>query len=137
MYGRWEVIELEDMSAYLGLSTEECSSSVLLPVTVADTLHEVVNLVHHYSPECKSSRNMFKAFVDEFEKFEILKNASSHFRLMKWSITILKLDLVCGRNCILYCLHHAALANLSLNEPNFSNWNYERIDVNPKDLVMP
>ena len=31
-------------------------------------------------------------------------------------------------------LHHAALENLSLNEPNFSNWNYERIDVDPGDL---
>ena len=26
------------------------------------------------------------------------------------------------------------LKNLSLNEPNFSNWNYERIDVDPGDL---
>ena len=31
-------------------------------------------------------------------------------------------------------LHHAALAKLSSNEPNFSNWKYERIDVDPGEL---
>ena len=63
------------MSAYLGLSAEECSSSELLPVTVAETLARGCrNLVHHYSLAGKSSEaKMFKAFVDEFEKFEILK----------------------------------------------------------------
>ena len=31
-------------------------------------------------------------------------------------------------------LHHAALANLSIDDPKFVNWSYERIDVDARDL---
>ena len=72
-------IELEDMRSYLGLSAEDCSSSILLPLTVAETLARGCrNLALHYSLAGKSSEaNMFKTFVDEFEKIRNTeKNAS-------------------------------------------------------------
>ena len=45
-----KMIELEDMRDYLGISIEESSGSILLPVTVSEMLTRGCrNLAHHYS----------------------------------------------------------------------------------------
>ena len=63
-------IELDDMNSYLGLSVDECSGSLLLPVTIAETLARGCrNLAHHYSIKGKHEEAlMFRDFVTEFEK---------------------------------------------------------------------
>ena len=63
-------IELEEMSSYLGLSSDECSGSVLLPVTIGETLARACrNLTHHYALRGeKKEAEMFQDFVVEFEK---------------------------------------------------------------------
>ena len=63
-------IELEEMSSYLGLSSDECSGSVLLPVTIGETLARACrNLAHHYALWGKKKEaEMFQDFVVEFEK---------------------------------------------------------------------
>jgi regulator of sirC expression with transglutaminase-like and TPR domain len=63
-------IELDEMSSYLGLSIDECSGSVLLPVTIGETLARACrNLAHHYAlGGRKKEAEMFKDFVVEFEK---------------------------------------------------------------------
>ena len=135
-------IELEDMSAYLGLSTEEFKLCIIACYSSRYLARGCRNLVHHYSLFGKSSEaNMFKAFVDEFEKIRNTeKNASSPLSIdeivplpsTKVGLGVLGRPIAHSISPILH--HHAALANLSLNEPNFSNWKYERIDVDPKDL---
>ena len=65
-----KMIELEDMGGYLGISMEESSGSILLPVTVSEMLTRGCrNLAHHFSLKGKSKEaQMFGSFVSEFEK---------------------------------------------------------------------
>ena len=70
-----KMIELEDMGEYLGISMEESSGSILLPVTVSEMLTRGCrNLAHHYSLKGKEKEaQMFNSFVTEFEKIRGLE----------------------------------------------------------------
>ena len=65
-----KMIDLEEMGEYMGISIEESSGGILLPVTVADMLARGCrNLAHHFS--IKGQRQeaaIFLQFVSEFEK---------------------------------------------------------------------
>ncbi len=65
-----KILEVEQMENYLEHSSVEGSGSVLLPVTVAETLARGCrNLSYHYlrAEDSKKSK-MFGSFVDEFER---------------------------------------------------------------------
>ena len=70
-----KMIELEDMGEYLGISMEESSGGILLPVTVSEMLTRGCrNLAHHYSLKGKEKEaQMFNSFVTEFEKIRGLE----------------------------------------------------------------
>ena len=70
-----KMIELEDMRDYLGISIEESSGSILLPVTVSEMLTRGCrNLAHHYSLKGREKEaSMFSLFVSEFEKIRGLE----------------------------------------------------------------
>jgi hypothetical protein len=63
------------MGSYLGISMEETSGSILLPVTVSETLTRGCrNLVHHFSLQGKKEEaDMFNSFVMEFDKIRGLE----------------------------------------------------------------
>ena len=65
-----KMIELELMGNYLGITLEESSGGVLLPVTVSEMLARGCrNLAHHYLTKgSKKEAQMFDSFVTEFEK---------------------------------------------------------------------
>jgi len=64
------MIELELMGNYLGITLEESSGGILLPVTVSEMLARGCrNLAHHYLTKgSKKEAQMFDSFVTEFEK---------------------------------------------------------------------
>ena len=70
-----KMIDLEDMGSYLGISMEESSGSILLPVTVSEMLTRGCrNLLHHYKLKGKKEESeMFSSFVAEFEKIRSLE----------------------------------------------------------------
>ncbi len=70
-----KIIDLEDMGSYLGISMEESSGSILLPVTVSEMLTRGCrNLVHHYRLKGKKEEaEMFSSFIAEFEKIRSLE----------------------------------------------------------------
>ena len=73
-----KMIDLEDMGEYMGVSLDESSGGILLPVTVSEMLTRGCrNLVHHYAVNGKKKESvMFQLFVAEFEKMrEIESNA--------------------------------------------------------------
>ena len=65
-----KMIDLEEMGEYMGISIEESSGGILLPVTVADMLARGCrNLAHHFSIKGqKQEAGIFLQFVSEFEK---------------------------------------------------------------------
>ena len=65
-----KMIDLEEMGSYLGISMEESSGCILLPVTVSEMLTRGCrNLVHHFSLKGKKEEaQMFNSFVMEFDK---------------------------------------------------------------------
>lgn len=70
-----KMIDLEEMGSYLGISMEESSGSILLPVTVSEMLTRGCrNLVHHFSLKGKKEEaQMFNSFVMEFDKIRGLE----------------------------------------------------------------
>ena len=65
-----KMIDLEDMSQYIGLSIDESSGGILLPVTVSEMITRGCrNLVHHFGLKGKKEESeMFQLFVAEFER---------------------------------------------------------------------
>ena len=64
------MIDLEEMGKYMGISIEESSGGILLPVTVAEMLARGCrNLAHHFSIKGqRQEADVFHRFVSEFEK---------------------------------------------------------------------
>jgi regulator of sirC expression with transglutaminase-like and TPR domain len=64
--------DFDQMGGFLEEYSIENSGSVLLPVTVADTLvRGCRNLVHHYSlAEDQEKARLFNTFVQEFERIQ-------------------------------------------------------------------
>ena len=75
MSGLGQDDRIEDMGEYLGISMEESSGGILLPVTVSEMLTRGCrNLAHHYSLKGKEKEaQMFNSFVTEFEKIRGLE----------------------------------------------------------------